>query len=135
MSTRSRLCVRRTADAATARNADSFRADLHPALKADFVPVRKDLANPPFNMSVGGGENLRPDVRWKFGMPPVNNANYAWIQHSIHHLSPVGVAGFVMANTTSSRHSCAMKITQDVRKYAAEQGIVEEEVLKKGMGG
>jgi hypothetical protein len=67
------------------RNADSFRADLHPDLKADFI-----LANPPFNMSDWGGENLRQDVRWKFGMPPVNNANYAWIQHFIHHLSPVG---------------------------------------------
>jgi Type I restriction-modification system methyltransferase subunit len=55
------------------RNADSFRQDLHPDLKADFI-----LANPPFNMSDWGGENLRPDVRWKFGMPPVNNANYAW---------------------------------------------------------
>jgi len=68
------------------RNADSFRQDLHPDLKADLVPVRKDLANPPFNMSDWGGENLRQDVRWKFGMPPVNNANYAWIQHFIHHL-------------------------------------------------
>jgi hypothetical protein len=56
------------------RNADSFRADLHPDLKADFVPARKDLANPPFNMSDLGDENLRQDVRWKFGMPPVNNA-------------------------------------------------------------
>ncbi len=79
------------------RNADSFRADLHPDLKADFI-----LANPPFNMSDWGGENLRQDVRWKFGMPPVNNANYAWIQHFIHHLSPVGVAGFVMANGSMS---------------------------------
>ena len=52
--------------ASTPRNADSFRADLHPDLKADFVPVRKDLANPPFNMSDWGGENLRQDVRWKF---------------------------------------------------------------------
>jgi type I restriction enzyme M protein len=67
-------------------------------LKADFMPVWKDLANPPFNMSDWGGEKLRQDVRWKFGMPPVNNANYAWIQHFIHHLSPVGVAGFVLAN-------------------------------------
>ena len=56
------------------RNADSFRADLHPDLKADFVPVRKDLATPPFNMSDWGGEYLRQDMRWKFGMPPVNNA-------------------------------------------------------------
>ena len=52
------------------RNADSFRQDLHPDLKADFVPVRKDLANPPFNMSDWGGENLRQDVRWKFWIPP-----------------------------------------------------------------
>ena len=63
------------------RNADSFRQDLHPDLKADFVPVWKDLANPPFNMSDWGGDNLRSDVRWKFGMPPVNNANYGWIQN------------------------------------------------------
>src|ERR1019366_7129591 len=61
-----------------------------------------DLANPPFNMSDWGGENLRQDVRWKFGMPPVNNANYARIQHFIHHLSPVGVAGFVLANGSMS---------------------------------
>ena len=79
------------------RNADSFRADLHSDLKADFI-----LANPPFNMSDWGGENLRQDVRWKFGMPPVNNANYAWIQHFIHHLSPMGVAGFVMATGSMS---------------------------------
>ncbi len=84
------------------RNADSFRADLHPDLKADFI-----LANPPFNMSDWGGENLRQDVRWKFGMPPVNNANYAWIQHFIHHLSPVGVAGFVMANGSMSTQTAA----------------------------
>lgn len=80
-----------------------FWADLHPDLKTDFVPVRKDLANPPFNMSDwsrSGG--MRQDVRWKFGMPPVNNANYAWIQHFIHHLSPVGVAGFVLANGSMS---------------------------------
>ena len=56
-------------------NADSFRQYLHPDLKADFI-----LANPPFNMSDWGGENLRQDVRWKFGMPPVSNANFAWIQ-------------------------------------------------------
>ena len=79
------------------RNADSFRADLHPDLKADFI-----LANPPFNMSDWGGENLWQDVRWKFWMAPVNNANCAWIQHFIHHLSPGGVAGFVMANGSRS---------------------------------
>src|SRR3989442_445861 len=57
------------------RNADSFRKDLHPGLKADLVPVWKDLANPPFNMSDWGGENLWQDIRWKFGIPSVNNAN------------------------------------------------------------
>jgi type I restriction enzyme M protein len=59
------------------RNADSFRADLHSDLKADFM-----LANPPFNMSDWGGENLRQDVRWKFGMPPVNNVSYEWGQYA-----------------------------------------------------
>ena len=59
------------------RNADNFRADLHPDLKADLVPVWKDLANPPFNMSDWGGENLRQDVRWKFRMPPVNNVDWS----------------------------------------------------------
>jgi len=72
--------------ASTPRNAGSFRTDLHPDLKADFVPVRKDLANPPFNMSDWGGENLRQDVRWKFAMPSVNKVNYAWIQLFLHHL-------------------------------------------------
>ena len=78
-------------------NADTFRNDLHKDLKADFI-----LANPPFNMSTWGGEGLRDDVRWKFGAPPARNANYAWIQHMIHHLAPGGVAGFVMANGSLS---------------------------------
>ena len=104
------------------RNADSFRADLHPDLKADFVPVRKDLANPPFNMSDWGGENLRQDVRWKFGMPPVNNANYAWIQHFIHHLSPVGVAGFVMANGSMSTQTSN---EGEIRKALIEADLVD----------
>ncbi len=69
-------------------NADSFHRDLHPDLKADFI-----LANPPFNMSDWGGDRLREDKRWKYGVPPVGNANYAWIQHFIHHLAPNGTAG------------------------------------------
>jgi len=81
-------------------NADTFRDDLHKDLKADFI-----LANPPFNMSTWGGEGLRDDVRWKFGAPPVRNANYAWIEHMIHHLSPSGLAGFVMANGSMSSQS------------------------------
>ena len=108
---------RRWPCASTPHNADSFRADLHPGLKADFVPIRKDLANPPFNMSDWGGENLWQNVRcfslsaslgeWagvrcRNHSLPVNNANYAWIQHFIHRLSPVGVAGFVLANGSMS---------------------------------
>jgi type I restriction enzyme M protein len=99
------------------RNADSFRQDLHPDLKADFI-----LANPPFNMSDWGGENLRQDVRWKFGMPPVNNANYAWIQHFVHHLSPVGIAGFVMANGSMSTQTGS---EGDIRKALVEADLVD----------
>ena len=77
--------------------ADSFQNDLHKDLKADFI-----LANPPFNMSDWGGERLKEDVRWKYGIPPVNNANYAWISHFIHHLAPNGIAGFVLANGSMS---------------------------------
>jgi type I restriction enzyme M protein len=79
-------------------NADSFLNDLHPEMRADYI-----LANPPFNMSYWGGETLKDDIRWKeFGVPPASNANYAWIQHFIHHLSPRGIAGFVMANGSLS---------------------------------
>ncbi len=90
---------------------------MHPDLKADFI-----LANPPFNMSDWGGENLRQDVRWKFGMPPVNNANYAWIQHFIHHLSPVGVAGFVMANGSMSTQTSN---EGEIRKASIEADLVD----------
>ncbi|UZE92476.1 MAG: SAM-dependent DNA methyltransferase [Methanosarcinales archaeon] len=76
---------------------DSFHNDLHRDLKADFI-----LANPPFNDSDWGGERLREDVRWKFGTPPAGNANFAWIQHFIHHLAPTGTAGFVLANGSMS---------------------------------
>jgi type I restriction enzyme M protein len=79
------------------RHADSFHNELHPDLKANFV-----LANPPFNDSDWGGERLRDDPRWRFGVPPRSNANYAWIQHFIHHLAPNGYAGFVMANGSMS---------------------------------
>ena len=99
------------------RNADSFRQDLHPDLKADFI-----LANPPFNMSDWGGENLRQDVRWKFGMPPVNNANYAWIQHFIHHLSPAGMAGFVLANGSMSTQTSN---EGEIRKTLIEADLVD----------
>ena len=78
-------------------HADSFHRDLHKDLKADYV-----IANPPFNDSDWGGENLREDVRWKYGVPPTGNANFAWVQHFIHHLGPNGMAGFVLANGSMS---------------------------------
>jgi type I restriction enzyme M protein len=75
----------------------SFHSDAFKDLKADYV-----LANPPFNDSDWGGERVREDARWKYGVPPVGNANFAWVQHFIHHLSPNGIAGFVLANGSMS---------------------------------
>jgi type I restriction enzyme M protein len=98
-------------------NADTFRNDLHKDLKADFI-----LANPPFNMSTWGGEGLRDDVRWKFGAPPVRNANYAWIQHMIHHLAPSGIAGFVMANGSMSSQSSG---EGEIRKAIVQVDLVD----------
>lgn len=75
-------------------NADTFHDDLHKTLKANYI-----LANPPFNVSDWGGERLKDDVRWKYGIPPVGNANYAWLEHMLHHINPLnGVAGTVLAN-------------------------------------
>jgi type I restriction enzyme M protein len=105
-------------------HADTFRRDLHPDLRADYV-----LANSPFNDSDWFRKD--DDVRWQFGVPPKGNANFAWVQHFIHHLAPQGMAGFVMNNNSRSRRSGSMKTTEDIRKYAAEQGIAEEEALKK----
>ena len=73
--------------------ADTFHRDQHPDLKADYV-----LANPPFNISDWGGERLADDKRWAYGTPPAGNANYAWLQHILHHLGPRGQAGVVLAN-------------------------------------
>ena len=99
------------------QNADSFHNDLHKDLRADFV-----LANPPFNMSDWGGERLREDARWKYGLPPVNNANYAWIQHFIYHLAPTGVAGFVMANGSMSTNTAS---EGEIRKNMIEADLVD----------
>lgn len=79
------------------RSADSFSQDLHPDLRADFV-----IANPPFNVSNWWDAKLQDDPRWAYGTPPANNANFAWVQHFIHHLSPRGTAGFVLANGSLS---------------------------------
>ena len=91
---------------------DSFHNDNHKDLKADFI-----LANPPFNDSDWGGEHLQDDIRWKFGIPPTGNANYAWVQHFIHHLAPKGVTGFVLSNgslssTTSSEGTIRRRIVE-----------------------
>jgi type I restriction enzyme M protein len=96
---------------------DSFHNDQHKDLKADFI-----LANPPFNISDWGGERLREDVRWKYGVPPTGNANYAWIQHFIHHLSPTGIAGFVMANGSLSSNTSG---EGEIRKNLIKNGLVD----------
>lgn len=91
--------------------------DAHKDLKADFV-----IANPPFNDSDWKGELLREDSRWKFGTPPAGNANYAWIQHFIHHLSPTGTAGFVMANGSMSSNTSG---EGEIRKNIVEADLVD----------
>ena len=96
---------------------DSFHDDQHPDLKADFV-----LANPPFNNSEWRGDLLREDKRWKYGVPPKGNANYAWIQHFIHHLSPTGTAGFVMANGSMSSNQSG---EGEIRKNIIEANLVD----------
>jgi len=98
-------------------HADSFRRDLHAELKADFV-----LANPPFNDSDWGGDKLVEDVRWKYGTPPKGNANFAWVQHFVHHLSPKGRAGFVLANGSMSSNQSG---EGDIRRNLVEADLVE----------
>lgn len=97
--------------------ADSFHRDQHIDLKADHI-----LSNPPFNMSDWGGERLREDARWKFGTPPAGNANFAWVQHFIHHLSPTGVAGFVLANGSMSSNQSG---EGEIRKAIIEADLVD----------
>ena len=92
--------------------ADTFFNDLHPTLKADFI-----MANPPFNLSNWGQDKLKEDKRWKFGVPPAGNANYAWIQHMIHHLAPNGKIGLVLANGAahcSRRRVAKVKIRKNI---------------------
>ncbi len=96
---------------------DSFHNDLHKDLKAHYI-----LANPPFNDSDWRGEQLRDDVRWKFGVPPVGNANFAWVQHFIHHLAPTGIAGFVLANGSLSSNTSG---EGEIRKNIVEADLVD----------
>ncbi len=96
---------------------DSFHEDLHPDLKADFI-----LANPPFNISDWGGDQLREDPRWKYGVPPVGNANYAWLQLMASKLSPRGVAGIVLANGSLSSQQSG---EGEIRQRMVEDDLVE----------
>ena len=91
--------------------------DLHPGLKADFV-----LANPPFNDSDWSGEKLRTGERWQYGVPPAGNANFAWVQHFIHHLAPHGYAGFVLANGALSSQQSG---EGDIRRAIIEADLVD----------
>lgn len=97
--------------------ADTFFNDLHKTLKADFI-----MANPPFNLKNWGQEKLKDDVRWKYGIPPAGNANYAWIQHMIHHLAPNGKIGLVLANGALSSQSSG---EGEIRKRIIEDDLVE----------
>jgi type I restriction enzyme M protein len=97
--------------------ADSLHQDLHPDLKADFI-----LANPPFNVSDWGGERLREDARWRYGLPPPGNANFAWVQHILHHLSPQGMAGFVLANGSMSSNQAG---EGEIRRALIEADLVD----------
>lgn len=96
---------------------DSFRDDQFKDLRADFM-----LANPPFNDSDWGGELLQDDARWKFGVPPKGNANFAWVQHFIHHLSLTGTAGFVLANGSMSSNTSG---EGEIRKSIVEADFVD----------
>ncbi len=98
-------------------NEGSFLNDAHKDLKSDFI-----LANPPFNDSDWKGELLREDIRWKFGVPPTGNANFAWVQHFIHHLSPTGIAGFVLANGSMSSNTSG---EGEIRKNIVENDLVD----------
>ena len=96
-------------------HADTFRRDLHPDLRADYV-----LANPPFNDSDWFRKD--DDVRWQFGVPPKGNANFAWVQHFIHHLAPQGMAGFVLANGSMSSNQSG---EGDIRRALIEADLVD----------
>ena len=96
---------------------DTFHDDRHPDLRADFI-----LANPPFNVSDWGGERLTDDKRWRHGVPPARNANFAWVQHIVHHLASAGAAGFVLANGSMSS---AQSGEGEIRKNLVEANLVD----------
>ncbi len=98
-------------------HADTFHNDLHKDLRADFI-----LANPPFNISDWAGERLKEDHRWRYGIPPACNANFAWVQHIIYHLSPNGFAGLVLANASMGSNQSG---EGDIRKALVEANIID----------
>lgn len=98
-------------------NADTFHNDLHPTLKADFI-----LANPPFNLSDWNDGSLNDDQRWRYGLPPAGNANFAWLQHMIYHLAPNGKIGMVLANGSLSSQSGG---EGEIRKKIVKDDLVE----------
>ncbi len=95
---------------------DTFTNDLHKGERFDFI-----LANPPFNVKNWNGDKLREDARWQYGVPPVGNANYAWIEHIISKLAPDGKAGFVLANGALS--------TSTKEEYAIRKAILEDDKI------
>ena len=104
-------------DASMIAEGDTFHNDRHPDLKADYI-----LANPPFNVSDWGGDQLADDKRWAYGVPPKRNANFAWVQHMVHHLAPGGVAGFVLANGSMSSQAASEGA---IRKNLIEADLVD----------
>mgnify|MGYP002235411659 CR=1 FL=1 len=99
------------------KNDDTFFNDLHRTERFDYI-----LANPPFNMSDWGGDKLKDDPRWEYGMPPEGNANFAWMQHMIHHLSQSGRIGLVLANGSLSSQT---NNEGEIRKNIVNAGLVE----------
>ena len=98
-------------------HADTFHNDMHKTLKADYI-----LANPPFNISDWGGSQLTDDVRWRYGIPPAGNANYAWLQYMVYHLGPNGSAGIVLANGSLSSNTSN---EGEIRKNLLEADLVD----------
>ena len=118
------LAIRQIDNNLGKEHADSFHRDLHPDLKADFV-----LANPPFNDSDWRGNLLKDDKRWQYGTPPTGNANFAWVQHFIHHLAPTGLTGFVLANGSMSSNQSG---EGEIRKNIIEADLVDCMVAMPG---
>ena len=107
----------RSIDGGQIVHGDTFRKDRHPDMRADYI-----LANPPFNVSDWGGEHLQDDKRWAYGIPPKGNANFAWVQHMIYHLTPSGTAGFVLANGSMSSNQSG---EGEIRRKIVEADMVD----------